>query len=291
MKKILVPVDFSSHTDITCSYALEIAKMFGAEIRLFHTYFDQIIVADSSFPESIDMSTLYNEELLKEILHQAERNLEELHESLQEKIRSEKIGNVTLSKTLTGGDIEMELITVCNEYEPDLVIMGTKGKGNSVQVWGRFSTYLINHVSMPVMTIPDIKKNLGFNHLMFSADLSDSNVESIRTILKLMAPFQFHIHCVHFSSKGKVKDEESKLTALKDSISTLPDSAKISVEVVDTEGDNQKAIDNFVKENKISLIAFQPHKRSLLYTMFTRNITKKNLFSVNLPLLAIPGRK
>jgi len=39
----------------------------------------------------------------------------------------------------------------------------------------------------------------------------------------------------------------------------------------------------------ISLIAFQPHKRSLLYMMFTRNITKKNLFATNVPLLALPS--
>jgi len=69
MKKILVPVDFSGHTDITCTYALELAQKYGAEIRLFHTFFDQFIIADSSFPESIDMSTMYNEEFLKEIMH------------------------------------------------------------------------------------------------------------------------------------------------------------------------------------------------------------------------------
>ncbi|MEI7664149.1 MAG: universal stress protein, partial [Bacteroidota bacterium] len=75
MKKILVPVDFSSHTEITCRYAIEFAKAYSAEIRLFHTYFDQIIIADTSFPDTLDMSTIYNEELMKEIFRQAERNM------------------------------------------------------------------------------------------------------------------------------------------------------------------------------------------------------------------------
>ena len=102
MKKILVPVDFSGHTDITCTYALELAQKFGGEIRLFHTFFDQFIIADSSFPESIDMSTMYNEELLKEIMHQAEKRLESLYCKLEDRIKKEKIHDVTLSKSQIG---------------------------------------------------------------------------------------------------------------------------------------------------------------------------------------------
>jgi len=38
MKKILVPVDFSGHTEITCKYAMELAKAYSAEIHIFHTF-------------------------------------------------------------------------------------------------------------------------------------------------------------------------------------------------------------------------------------------------------------
>ena len=64
----------------------------------------------------------------------------------------------------------------------------------------------------------------------------------------------------------------------------------IDFEVVEVADDNQKAVDQFVVDNKIDLIAFRPHKRSLLYMFFTKNITKKNLFAANVPLLAIPAK-
>jgi hypothetical protein len=57
---------------------------------------------------------------------------------------------------------------------------------------------------------------------------------------------------------------------------------------VKVEEDNQKALDEFVQNLGVSVIAFQPHKRSVFYNLFTRNLTKKNLFSTNIPLLAIP---
>jgi hypothetical protein len=58
--------------------------------------------------------------------------------------------------------------------------------------------------------------------------------------------------------------------------------------MIEIEEDNQKAIDTYIKEHDIQLIAFQPHKRNIFYTLFSANITKKNLFATNIPLLAVP---
>ena len=151
MKKILVPVDFSGHTDITCNYALEIASVFGSEIRLFHTYFDQVVIADTSFPDAIDMSTMYNEELLKEIFHQSEKYLHDLKDKLEQKIQSAKIEGVTVSVALAGGETEQELKEITRDFQPDIIIMGTKGKGNNRSVWGSVSSFIIKHADVPVL--------------------------------------------------------------------------------------------------------------------------------------------
>jgi nucleotide-binding universal stress UspA family protein len=288
MKKILVPVDFSGHTEITCTYALELAQKFGAEIRLFHTFFDQFIIADSSFPESIDMSTMYNEELLKEILHQAEKRLETLYDKLQERINKEKIQNVSISKNLTGGEIEREVISICEDYDPDIIVMGTRGEGKNVNIWGKVSTYIINHVTVPVLTIPEIKKYMGYGEIMFSADLTEGNSMALTKILDIFGPFNAHIHCVHFLLKPKQKEETEKMENLKKSVSGHPASADLTFQMININDEIQKSIDKFIKDNKINLIAFQPHKRSPFYGVFTKAITKKNLFATNIPLLAVP---
>ncbi len=64
---------------------------------------------------------------------------------------------------------------------------------------------------------------------------------------------------------------------------------KVKFNVIEVEDENQKAIDFFVSDRKIDMIAFQPHKRSLLSMLFTRKITRKNLFEVNIPMVAIPA--
>lgn len=288
MKKILVPVDFSSHTDITCRYAIEIAKTFDAEIRLFHTYFDQIILADTSFPDTLDMSTIYNEELMKEIFRHAEHNIMELEEKLKKFLTKENITNVLISSCVTGGSIEPELNVICNEFNPDLVVMGTTGKGNNLNTWGKVSTFIIDHAKVPIFTVPEIKNFRGFEHVMLASDLSEENSSTISKLIKLFSGFTFRLHVVHFITKTKKTDAYDRMKALQFQFGKEEKTNSISFEVVEVMDDNQKAIDNYVVEKKIDLITFHPHKHSLLYTFFTKKITKKNFFATNIPLLAIP---
>jgi nucleotide-binding universal stress UspA family protein len=290
MKKILVPVDFSSHTDITCRYALEFAKASGAELKLFHTYFDQIIIADTSFPDTLDMSTIYNEELMKEIFRQAEHNMQELEEKLNNLIKKENLTNVTLTTNVTGGELEHEMKVICSEFHPDLVVMGTTGKGNNINVWGKVSTFIIDHAKVPVVTVPEIKSFRGFETIMFAADLSDGNATTILELIELFSAFSFKLHVVHFITKTKQTDAYLRMKALQMKFGKEEKAGKIIFEVAEVAVDNQKAVDQYVKDKNVDLIAFQPHKRSLLYMFFTKNITKKNLFATNVPLLAVPAK-
>ncbi len=290
MKKILIPVDFSGHTDLTCNYALEFSRVSGADILLFHTYFDQIIIADSSFPDTIDMSTMYNEELLKEVFHQAEKNISELKEKIERRIHKEQL-NITIHTALSGGEIEQELRLICKDYQPDLVIMGNTGKGKTLNVWGKVSTFIIDHAKVPVLTIPEISKYKGFKNIMFATDLSGISESSIRKIIGYFSDFPIQIYCTHFIAKEKLSDEATKMEALKKIFKKEEKDGLVTFHLVETTEDNQTAINLFISENHIDLIAFQPHKHGFLYLLFTKKITKKNLFATNVPLFAIPVKE
>lgn len=288
MKKILIPIDFSGHTEITCAYALEISRNESTEIRLFHSFFDQIILADSSFPDAIDMSTMYNEELLKEIFHHAERNMLEVKEKLEKDLDHKGVNNVTVTTTITGGEIENELMELYRDFHPDLIVVGTTGMGKNLNVWGKVSTFIINHSKVPVLTIPEIRQFLGFKKIMMAADLSEENANSIHKIIDIFKPYSAKLFCVHFLSKTKQSDEHDKMKLLRKMFEAEEKSGLISFEMREVEEDNQKTIDQFVKDFAIEVIVFQPYKHGIFYRFFTRNITKKNLFATNIPLLAIP---
>lgn len=287
MKKILVPVDFSGHTLITCSYAIEMAYAMHAGIMLFHTYFDQIIITDTSFPDTLNMSSVYNEELMNDLRNQALKQMEELESAVREMIANRGM-NIPLQSKVTGGEIEHELRELCAEFHPGLVVMGTTGKGNTLQVWGKVSTFIIDHARVPVITVPAIRQFRGFDNLMFAADLSDGNEQAIRTLRELFTPFRSHIFVVHFMSRSKSSDGYLKMKALEIRMRQEIEFESVTFQVVEVEEDNQKAIDMFVANNMIDVIGFQPQRRSLLSMLFTKKITRKNLFETNIPMVAIP---
>jgi len=290
MKKILVPVDFSGHTSMTVSYALELAGHTGAEIRFFHTYFDQIILADSGFPDTLDMSTVYNEELMKEIFRMAGQNMQELVTRTEGLVAEKKLPHITITSTLVGGEIEHELKVICKEYHPDLVVMGTRGKGNNLNVWGKVSTYIIDHARVPVFTIPRIESFRGFGNILFTADLSEKNSQALARLATMFRQYPSVIHVVHFYSPARKRDENLKMEKLRSTFEQEEQAGRIQFSLIGVEEEhNQQAVDQIVHDRKIDLIAFQPHKRSLFYMMFTRKITKKNLFATNIPLLALPA--
>jgi nucleotide-binding universal stress UspA family protein len=288
MKKILVPVDFSGHTDIACTYALEIAGKGGALIHLFHTYSDQFIIADSSFPDAIDMSTMYNEELLKEVFHQSEKKMECLQAALEEKVKKNNWKKIEFQSTVVGGEIESELNDLVKAFEPDLVVMGTRGTGKTLNMWGRVSTHIINHSRIPVLTVPELKKFRGFQKIMLAADLSGKNEESVQKIISHFSDFPFHLSCIHFLIKEDASEENEKMEKLRKAFEKEEKSGKISFEMIVVDTDKQTAINRVIENKAIDLIAFQPHKHAALYSFFTKKITKKNFQATNVPLLALP---
>jgi len=272
-------------------YALELAATYGAELKLFHTYFDQIILTDTTFPDTLDMTTLYNEQLMREIFKQSEASMKELREKLEARITEKNYQNISVTSHVTGGEVEHELIEIYNEFKPDIIVIGTTGKGNNLNVWGKVSTFIIDHVKVPVFTIPMLKGFKGFENVMFAADLSEGNKSSIATLLDLFKPFSNQVHAVHFCQPAKMDEASQKMKALQSGFGKEASEGRIHFSLIEIESENQDTIDQFVKGKLINLIAFQPHKRSLVYMVFTRNITKKNLFATNMPLLALPLAK
>jgi len=287
MKKILLPVDFSGYTDIACSYAIELAHHYGSEIHLFHAFFNQMVIADGTLPDAINVATVYNEELMTEIRSQSQHAMDELVKRITAQAELEGRTNFSFLTTVIGGDVENELLVVLDSYQPDLVVIGSHGKGKNTGIWGSVSRFMIHHAKMPVLVIPDIAGFLGFSNIMITVGNEKSNTLMLSRTLDIFAPFSPVYHCVHFQS-DKNEEIEEKIAAMKIEYEEEVASGKMKFETAEMAGDTQKVIDDFVSEREIAVIAFEPHKHSIFYSLFKKNITKKHLFATNIPLLAIP---
>src|SRR5512145_2986236 len=128
IQRILVPVDYSECSRFACRYAVKIACKLEAEIKLFHTFyspaFDLIELAGA-----VQTQSQLREEVTVN-LEESERNtMEQFMKSIQEYVIECSMPSVSISYDIVPGVPEDEIVTYSQSYQPDLIVMGTKGKG------------------------------------------------------------------------------------------------------------------------------------------------------------------
>jgi nucleotide-binding universal stress UspA family protein len=287
MKKILVPVDFSEQTENACAYAMQLAKKFNSEIRLFHSYFDQVIVSDSSFPTGVDTDTMLNEQLLRDIEKRAKSDIMELQSNMFDDLKKEGLEHkVKVVYNLEGGEPESEIIEISKKYHPDIIIMGTRGKSNMGILMGSVSKKIMNNAHVPVLAVPQNFRFVELREIMYMTDFKSNDSLVLNKLFSLLKGFSIKVYCVHINLHEKRKEEnEDKMNAIKTEFNGRINSGQLSCSLIDSK-DTDQCIEDFVKRNSIDLIAFVSHKRNLFQNLFHSSLSKKDLFQAEIPLLA-----
>ena len=140
IQTILVPVDFSSHSEKAVDYAVSIAKRFGAKMHLLHCY--QINLGSIS-----PYGPVMPENLGDEIRKAAEQKLTEWHERLaQQGVESEE----HLSPLFPPEGIA----DTAADVGADLIVMGTRGlTGFKHVLLGSVAERTVRTAPCPVLTV------------------------------------------------------------------------------------------------------------------------------------------
>lgn len=138
--KILVPIDFSDHTDQILDVALEISRKFGGEIHLLHvvptmdclTPYESFLAVDSLIA------------LQKQIAEEARQDLERMSERL----------SVPTTKAIRSGVAFLEIVDYAKAENIGLVVMATHGRGALEHILlGSVTEKVVRRASCPVLTV------------------------------------------------------------------------------------------------------------------------------------------
>lgn len=290
MKKILVPVDFSNHTSTVCTYAYEIARKTGGEIRLFHAYFDFMISTNTTFPYSVESNEMFNQEMMVKIRNEAKSDMLKLHTELNEKLKKDKVHNVKVVYTLTGGLPEEEILNVSETYDPDLIIMGTRGRGEKDMLTGKVSSKVVHNANCRILTVPRNAEYKGFENILYATDFNDEDRRDLERLIDLLSNYKPVIHCLHVDTEDNEKEMSRKLDKLKSYFDLNYQTTRIRYEVACHE-DFLECINDYVKKYSIDLIAVVHRRKSFLKRLFTKDHTRELLFHSDVPLYIFPGKE
>jgi nucleotide-binding universal stress UspA family protein len=286
IKRILVPVDYSDCSRFACRYAIKIACKLKAEIKLFHTYyspaFDLIELAGA-----VQTQAQLHEEVTMNLEGTERDTIKSFMNSLKDYIANCGMPEVRISYDIAPGVPEDEIISYSDTYNPDLIVMGTKGKGTGVgSILGSVTNAVINRITYPVLAIPEKYTFVGeenIKNVMYVTDFDESDFQTLKSLINLTDQLDLDIQCVHIGQDPDSWDKV-RMEGLMKYFAEAYGKTQVSYSFI-----NHKNLlldlDQLIRDKKINILSLTAHRQSILDKLFKRNITKKLFYHTGIPLL------
>jgi nucleotide-binding universal stress UspA family protein len=282
MIKILVPITFTDYSVNALTYALTLAGKFPSKVTLLHCFSEY-----EDIEEGADRTVEGSEESVRKHEEDARDRFVDLCQTTINKMSSLQGENIELQNRFEFGYPEDIIPAVCKEMAPDVVIMGTKSKGETIkELLGSITSDVMRRADCPVLAVPasssvDLEK---MSKVLFITDFGESDYISMHKLVRLITPFNTLIHAVRFVHTQPGNGDLQKMNQFRDYCESTYRNyqLKFSYEQSDQ---FMPSLEEYVTQNGVDLIAMPRRKRNMIAKIFHPEITRKILFHTDVPLL------
>lgn len=291
IRRILVPVDFSYHSENAANYALHIASKLKSDIKLLNAYLDPLAT-----PQSYLESYAYQlnlDQVISEIEEETNHSLDAMADRLKNIIKKKKIKGVDITYDLVKGNSVDAVLNYTKEYKPGMIVMGTRGAEiEGLRSFGSVTADIIQKSEIPVIAVPKGYDASDFKppkRILYATNFDDTDFSALRRLISFVKPFNSKIFCVHASLDSYDSFDEMKMRKIKDYLFKTIDTYQIECGILNTY-DLQQGIEGFIKEKEIDVLAVTSQKKTFFQRLFEPSITRKFLFQTHIPLLVFHAR-
>lgn len=272
MKTILVPTDFSDIANNATLFAMQIAKKNNARVLLFHTYNLPIVNG-----QTLDFSAnvLYDTLELSEFEHFKSNN-----EKLRRLALERNLDRVQLQHKLTMGELVSSVNQCVEEENVDLVVMGTTGGEDwFATLFGSNTDSLIQSGKVPTLVLPENFDATQLNSIGFTTRFREKDKEALRKTIAFANKINANVKCLHVVTDDTDVDKE----VMANWESEFQE--KHVQFYVYPSNDVFEAIDDFIVQHEIDMLAMVTYKRGFFADLFTRRFAQKVTHEVDIPVL------
>ena len=259
ISKILIPFNFKE----SALNALNYAVSFSKKAQETHIQLLYIMLGDESMSES-EIESKFSETLEK-LNYQSARP--------------------TITFQIKKGAINAQILDAREEFQADLIVMGTKGSKEDAEVENTNTSSFINSAKCPVIVVPMTFKDFKLDHITLAIDKSEiAKPNLLKVLLVIARRFDAKIHVLTVYDENdkdylKEQDNESILDYYFEryyDTSSATRSSKIADSII--EYDKKRSIDMLAIIPRNQAIGEQPSEGKL-----TQYLTKHS----DIPILII----
>lgn len=285
-KMVLIPVDFSAYSLKACEFGFRLAESMNGEVVLLHAYFAPSFNA-MPLGETLSYDGVSGDETLSKVLDTVHNSVEKMKEEIEARIAKGWLPKINYKHVLREGVPEEQILRYAKRHNPVAIVMGTRGQDKKdLDLIGSVTAEIIERSNVPVLAIPENAEFTGFehfNHIAYATNFDDKDLIAFDKMMRLLKPFKFNIHFVHFNQNNDAWSE-IKLSGIKEYFAKYYPNQNVSYNILQGK-DMLSAIDKFVEENKIDMIALTTHRRNIFMRLFNPSVARKMVFHSNTSML------
>lgn len=291
---ILLPTDFSPHSDNAAKLAFKLASRLGMSIDMLHSF-----IAPAS-PQGVQLMDSYDYELAdmaerQTIEVESTRMMEEYAAKIRGWIKSGEVPAVKFSTTVTEGIPEESILLYARDKNPQLIVMGTRGADKKeAELIGSVTAEVLDSCRIPAFTVPesvDVATVADLHKVAFVCNLEQEDMIALDTLYRLFPDQPMEVMLIYIPGRRErnvsdAKTAQAQLNLLNYCREHFPGYGfDMRTVRLDTLIDDFKEI---MQEGPFNLICVPNKKRNVFARVFNPSIAHKILFRADVPMMVIP---
>lgn len=273
MKKIIVPVDFSQHSEYALKAAALLAKKKDAEIFALH----MLDMVENSVNESLN----YQHEKTIFLLKLAEKRFTNF-------LNKEYLKEVKVTPIIKHYKVFSEVNDIAKEENADLIIMGSHGASGLKEFFvGSNTEKVIRFSEIPVLVVKNELQDLTFDNIVFPTDFSDELVNTYVQAKEVVKIFNGKLHLLYVNTPY---DNFKTSAEMENMAVNFLNKAEGNTDILDdinfvSDRTIEKGILNFSNSVGADLITVSTHGRKGLSHVFRGSLSEDIANHASLPIL------
>lgn len=275
MKTIIVPIDFSNHSEYALKAAALLAKKNNDQILALHMLDIQ--------STSLNESGSYIQEKTAFLLQIAKKRFQNF-------LKKDYLEGVKVSPMIKHYKVFSEINEVAKQENADLIIMGSHGASGFKEFFvGSNSEKVIRFSEIPVMIIKNDLENFDFDDIVYATDFSRESVGAYLRIQSIIADFGGKMHLLYVNTPYDNFKTTSEMETLAMEFLLVADGNTEKLKEVNFICDRtvEKGILNFSNSVGADLIAVSTHARKGLSHVFRGSLSEDVANHATLPIITV----
>ncbi len=288
-RHILVPVDFSGHSEKACKLAVNIAGQLHTKLILMHCYINPVI-------HSIPFSDIYayDSSLLAKMEYSEENANKEFQKfvnKMSKELGDEKWKSVSPEYIIKSGYPDDDILAFAQKYHSQLIVMGSGGNNVPNGTLGSIAADLMYNATVPVLIVPEETSEQilsNFSNVLYATNFDEKDFASLDKLMLLLKPFNIKLKCVHVGQPHGDGWDMARLEGMKDVLREKYKGFEFGCHLI-VGRDPLDALEKYMKEEKVDIISLTTHKRNMITRLFNPSLAKRMIFHTTTPLLVFQG--